>query len=175
MRNRNTSQTRKMLGIVLFLLLSIAIGIAIIYLYFSNSLSSALATSLGNLHVVSVTYPIITPDLVELNIALTLNNTSGFALTVEAITLSFFIEEKSIGEISVPLDETIPAGANHYFHSVQNITDTGVLQSIREPTYVLRINGEIRGMARFLFIQASDDKRLNFSKLVDGIPEPSLK
>ena len=175
MRKRKASQRRKLLRVALLVLLAIVIGVAAIYIYYSNALSSALATSLGAFRVVSVTYPIITPDLVEVNITLALDNISEFPITVKAITLSFFINEKSIGEISVPLDETVSAGHSHPFYSIQNVTDTGVLESIRKSTYVLKINGEIHGTASFLFIQTSASKRLNFSKLVEGLHEPSLK
>jgi LEA14-like dessication related protein len=174
-RKKRASQKKKWLRVALLVLLAIVVGVAAAYVYYGNALSSALATSLGAFRVVSVTYPIVTPDLVEVNITLALDNTSEFPIAVEAITISFFINDKGIGEISVPLDETVSAGNSHHFYSIQNVTDASVLKSIRESTYVLKINGEIRGTASFLFVQASANKRLNFSKLVEGLHEPSLK
>jgi LEA14-like dessication related protein len=151
------------------------VAVATIYVHYSNALSSALVTSFGTFRVVSVTYPIVAADIVELNITLTLDNPSEFPVTAEAITLSFFVNEESIGNIAIPLEEVIAPANTHYFHSIQNITDAEVLASLSKSTYILKISGEISGSANFLFVQAEANKRLNFSKLVEGVPEPSLK
>jgi LEA14-like dessication related protein len=172
---KKPTRTRKLLRIAVIIMLVTMLAIVAIHVHYSNALSSALVTSFGTFRVASVTYPTVTADLVELNITLTLDNPSEFPITAEAIALSFFVDEESIGNIAIPLEEVIPAANAHYFHSVQNITDADVLASLRKSTYVLKISGEISGAASFLFVQAEANKRLNLSKLVEGVAEPSLK
>lgn len=170
MRGEKADRRKKLLRVLVVLVLIIVIAIAAIYTHLNNAFTVALMESLSTFEVTRVEYPSIQPDSIQLNITFTLKNPTDFPISIEAIIISLYIDEKHIIGVNLPLNENLPAGEDTFFYSIHDVTSNDVLSSIRSQTYTLRVEGEIVGSTSYLFVQTHVRKGLAFSNVVEGIP-----
>jgi len=171
LRKEKTGRRKKLLRIAMVLALVIVLAVAAIYIYLNNTLTAALMQSLRTFKMVSVTYSSVEADSVELNITFILENPTDFSITVEAIIIFFSVDERDIGGVTVSPTQNLPARENTSFYFIRYVTDEDVLDSIRNQTYKLSVEGKIVGYTRYLFVYKRMDRRLAFAETVTGIPQ----
>ncbi len=170
MKNRKKSR-RKFIRALLALALVAVIILAAVYVHLTNVLSATLLESLGTADIEEVTYSDITPGSVDLNVTWSLMNPTDHTITLERIVVYFSVDDRDIGGVEVPLNQELPPDGIHHFSMIQSVRDTQVLESLNNPTYVLKVRqGSIGGSARYLFFQTRISKRLGFSRTIEGIP-----
>ncbi len=167
MREEKNERRRKLwhTGIVITLI-SIII-FAFIYTYMSNSVNSALMTSLETFGLEST---ISTPTLegAALNITFILTNPTEFPIMINAIKAYFSIDNIDIGGVTINPNETVLAGKHNYFYFYHRVTNPTVLNSLQNATYKLSVTAGsyIRGSASYFFFQTQVTKSIVFSEIV---------
>ena len=167
MREEKNERRRKLwhTGIVITLI-SIII-FALIYTYMSNSVNSALMTSLETFGLEST---ISTPTLegAELSITFILTNPTEFPIMINAIKAYFSIDNIDIGGLIISPNETVLAGKHNYFYFYHRVTNPTVLNSLQNATYKLSVTAGsyIRGSASYFFFQTQVTKSIVFSEIV---------
>jgi LEA14-like dessication related protein len=168
----NKKSRKRLIGALLTLALIVVIALAAVYIHLSNVLSTTLLESLGTTDIDSVTYAYITPGSVDLNVTWKVTNPTDLPLTVERIVVYFFVDDRDIGGVEVPLNQELPPDGIHHFSMIQSVRDAQVLESLNSPTYILKVRqGIIGGSARYLFVQTRISKKLAFSRTIEGIPQ----
>ncbi len=170
MKPRAASGKRKQLFYALLILALITvIALAAVYVNFSSALHAALNQSLNTFRVDRVEYPAVGPDAVDVNMTFVVENPSNLAVTVDAITLSFWIDDIDIGTVAVTSPQEMLPGEASYFQLVRNVKDPTVLERLQNPTYELRMVGQVRGSARHFFVEATVEKTIDAVRTVAGI------
>ncbi len=168
MKKRKSDRRRTLRYVILVLALAAILAVAAIYINFNSTLVAALGNSLNTFRLTEVTYPTVEPDSIDLNISFILRNPSDFAVTVESIIIYFSVDDRDIGGVSISPGQDIPAGESSFFYFIRHVTDDPVLNSVRNQTYRLGVEGRIDVSARFFFVQSVRDRRLVFSERVTG-------
>lgn len=171
LRKEKTGRRKKLLRVAIVLALVFVLAVAAIYIHLNNIITAALTQSLRTFKIASVTYPSVQLNPVEVNITFILKNPTDFSITVETIIISFSIDDRDIGGVTVYPTQNLPAGENTYFYFIHTVTNEDVLNSVRNSTYKLSVNGRIGGSARYLFVQAHVGRRVVFSQKAHGIPQ----
>ncbi|HUV98507.1 MAG TPA: hypothetical protein VMW14_03290 [Candidatus Paceibacterota bacterium] len=173
MREEKTGGKRKKLvWTMVALALVVIIALAIVYVNVTNALNSALRSSLHTFALASVTYASAIDGAVDINVSLSLENPTAYALKVDAIELSFWVDGKYIGRLpaGVELDRDLPTGEKVYFQFIrQHITDEAVVDTLHKQTYKFILEGEISASASYLFVEAHWDRTIDFTREVSGI------
>lgn len=166
MREERTSRRKKLLIVAIVAALAIVLGVAFVRTYLNNTLTTALKRSLGTLKMSSVEY-----YGGELNITFVLENPTDFSITVEAISVSFYVNEKPVGVVSAPLGDDLAAGESTFFSfSSPQWQSMNIAQN---QTYRLRVEGMISGSARYPFVETSVQH--TFSETRTELHQPNLK
>jgi len=167
-RKSKADRRRKLLRIAIVLALVFIIAIAAVYNFLHSTLTVALMESLSTFKVAKVGYPSVQPDSIQLNITYSLENPTDFSIIVETIAISLSVNGKHLIGVNLPLNEDLPAGAKTFFHSIRDVTDKNILNSIRNQTYTLGVEGEIVGSTSYLFVQAHINKELASFESIKG-------
>jgi hypothetical protein len=170
LRDEKTGGKRKKLvWTMVALALVVIIALAIVYINVANALNSALRNSLHTFALASVAYASASDGTVDMNLSLSLENPTVYALKVNAITLSFWVGGKYIGILPVMPNQDLPSGEKVYFHFVRHVADEEVLNIIHNQTYELVLEGKISASASYLFVESHWDRDIDSAREVSGI------
>jgi LEA14-like dessication related protein len=170
LRKEKANRRRRLIWLVAGLTLVIIISVTAFQNYMNNTLDDALTKSLNTFQKVSVAYPLVEPDLIKINITFNLRNPTDFAMTVTAVTVSLSVDEIEIDTVSIPLDQSIPAKENGSFFIEYSVVNEAALNSIRNQTYKLGIEGSITASDSYLFVHDGRTKVFTFIETINGIP-----
>jgi hypothetical protein len=145
------------------------IALAIVYVNVTNALNSALRNSLHTFALASVAYVLANDGTVDMNISLSLENPSAYVLKAKAIALSFWVGEEYIGSLTVTPDQDLSSGEKANFYFVRHVTDEEVLTTLHRQTYDLVLKGKIGASASYLFVEASWEREIDYTREVSGI------
>ena len=168
---RTGGKRKKLVWTMVALALVTIIALGIIYVNVSNALNSALRSSLNTFALGSVTYASAIDGTVDMNVSLSLENPTTYALKVRAIALSFWVGGKYIGSLTVMPDQDLPLREKVSFHFVRHLTDEEVISTLRKQTYELVLDGKISASASYLFVEASWDRAIDYIREVPGISQ----
>lgn len=147
----------------------VIIAFAVVYVNLNSALNSALFQSLNTFDLVSVAYPSVSPDTVDLNITFSLENPTSYTTKVSAIMLSFRVDEKDIGSVNFEPNQDLPPGEENFFYFFRHVTDENILMSFNNQTYNLVIKGKISASVSHFFVGASRSRDIDSIREVNGI------
>ncbi len=160
---------KRLIRIAAIVIIATLLATAAIQVYMNNVLVASLIRSLETFELDSVSYPLVEPDEVELNITFTLENSGGFRLVVERIDIRFFVENNDIGGVAVDVGEEILPGATAVYYAVSPVDDDQILTILRSSSYDLKVSGTITGYSDFLFVESRVRKQVNVFESVGGL------
>lgn len=163
------SKRRRLVWAILVPTIMVITVLAVFYVNLNSALNSALSQSLNTFDLVRVEYPSVSPDVVDVNITFSMENPTNYTVEVNAIVLSFWIDDKDIGTVNIEPNQDFPPGEESFFYFFRHVTDEDVLTSISTQTYELTIRGKISASAGDFVVSASRSKDIDHVREVDGI------
>ena len=142
----------------------------VVYVNLTNALSSALSQSLNTFALDSVVYSSAGSDWIDLNITFLMRNPTGYPVTVNAITLSFWVDDRDIvGVPPIEPNQELAPGESYPYSFLRNVTDAQILSSLNRERYTLTIKGKIRASVSYLLFSASRSRDIDSAPIVKGV------
>jgi hypothetical protein len=165
---------RKLVWAALAVVVLILIAFGVVYVNISNAANSALARSLNEFDLASVenaTYPSIGASWVVVNIKFLMRNPTDYAVKINTIMLSFWVDDRDVGNLPVydKLNLDLFPGEEAPFDFSWNETDEGILTSFHSQTYWLTVKGKITASVDYSVFGASRSRTIDFRREVIGI------